>query len=103
MTLSLGDVVKSKLYSSVSFVTIVVSVIFAFLHVYLRGDGGFVNLVKDSSVLISFTSWVPALMIVILYWKIGEEASSFIKIVSTLIVGGLIAVNLAGIIALIGL
>ena len=103
LTLSLGDVVKSKLYSLASFITIVVSVILAFLHVHLRSNGGFVDLVKDSSVLISFTSWVPALMIVILYWKIGEEASSFIKIVSTLIVGGLIAVNLAGIIALIGL
>ncbi len=103
LTLSLGDVVRSKLYSIVSFITVVLSAIFAFIHVYLRGNSGFVSLVKDSSILISFTSWVPALMIVVLYWKIGEEASSFVKIVSSLIVGGLIAINLAGIIALIGL
>ena len=102
LTLSLGDVVKSKLYGLASFITIAASAIFAFAHVYFRSSAAFVDLVKDSSVLISFTSWVPALMIVILYWKIGEEASSFIKIVSALIVGGLIAVNIAGIVALIG-
>lgn len=105
LTLSLSDVVKSKVYGFSAFLTIIFSSVTALFHVLLRecNEYGFIDMVKDSSILISFTSWVPALMIVILYWRMSETTSSFVKIVSTLIVGGLIAVNVAGIVALAGL
>jgi len=104
-TTSLKDIVASKLYFKVASLTILISLLIAFAHAFSRNifGGGFADLVRDSSILISLTSWVPALFVVLLYWKVKPLASSFIKVVSALIVGSLIVVNVVGVLGALGL
>jgi len=104
-TMNLKDIVASKLYYKTAIATITTSVILAFIHAVLRLEygGTFTDLIKDSSIIISLTSWIPALFVVLLYWEVKPLASSFIKIVSALIVGSLIVVNVVGILGALGL
>ncbi|OYT60537.1 MAG: hypothetical protein B6U75_01395 [Desulfurococcales archaeon ex4484_217_1] len=104
-TTSLKDIVASKLYFKVASLTILISLLIAFAHAFSRNifGGGFADLVRDSSILISLTSWIPALFVVLLYWKVKPLASSFIKVVSALIVGSLIVVNVVGVLGALGL
>lgn len=104
-TLNLKDIVTSKIYVLATIVTIALSSLLALMHTYLRISfgGTFIDMVKDSSIIISLTSWAPALLVVLLYWKAKPLASSFVRIVATLIVGSLIAINIFGILSIIGL
>ena len=100
---SVDEVLSTKLYSIVSVMTIVGSLVIVMAYGFnLKfSPYAFVEMSKTFSIIISLTAWIPSLIVVLTYWRVKIFANTFIRLASGLLIAILIFVNVIGVLGIV--